>query len=186
MKVKIIEESQDKGKEFKVRKMTYADVVVNYPLGNGLKKFLYDDVELISEGEIDEFLIENMEFLKIKLNRGISVFFYKALKDSIEEEINEELNDFNLLRDKYSVNKKGIWNKEIICMINKRVPIIVTAFGQNFKREGYDISVNIIQNSDFIEASKEQIEKIQEEIQRKKLMISNYEIALENLVKSTD
>lgn len=186
MKAKIIGDIDDKGKEFKVRKMTYNDIVVNYPIGNGLKNFLYKDVELISEGEIDEFLINNMEFLKIKLNRGISVFFYKALKDSIEEEVDEELKDFNLLRDKYSVNKKGIWNKEIICMINKKFPIIINAFGQNFKREGYDISVNIIQKSNFIDASKEQISKIQEEIQRKNLLISNYERALENLVKSTD
>ena len=77
MKVKIIGEIEDKGKEFKVRRMTYKDVIVNYPTGTGLNNYSYEDIELISEGEIDDFIISNREFLKIKLNRGISVFFTK-------------------------------------------------------------------------------------------------------------
>lgn len=185
LKAKVISECEDKGREFKVRRMTYVDVIVNYPIGTGLKNFKYDEIELIEEGEIDQFLIANKEFLKIKLNRGISVFFYKYLKECIEDEINEELNDFNLLRDKYNVNKRGIWNKEIICMINKKTPYIISASGQNFKREGYSINIQPIQNEDFIEASRKQIEKLNEEIRRKTIIIDSYEEAMQNLVKST-
>lgn len=185
MKAKIISEGEDKGAEFKVRRMTYVDVIVNYPSGTGLKNYKYDKVELIEETEIDKFLIENKEFLKIKLNRGISVFFYKMLKECIEEEIDEELKDFNLLRDKYNVNKRGIWNKEIICMINKKNPYIIDASGQNFKREGYSINIQPIQNEEFIKASKKQIEKLNEEINRKKSVIESYEEAISNIGIST-
>ena len=62
-------------REFKVRRMNYDQVVVNYPSESGIKVFYKDDVEFITENEIDEFLIKYRDFLKIKLNRGISVYF---------------------------------------------------------------------------------------------------------------
>ena len=79
MKVKVIAEIEDKDREFKVRRMNIDEIIVNYPTGTGLKSYKHDEVELISEGEIDDFLINNINFLTIKLNRGISVQFYKIL-----------------------------------------------------------------------------------------------------------
>ena len=181
MKVKVIGECDDKGKEFKVRRMNYDEVIVNYPTGTGLNSYKYDNVELISEGEIDDFLIYNKEFLKIKLNRGISIFFYKALKESLEEEVNEELEDFNLLRDRYKVNKRGIWDKEIIGVINNKIPVQVIASGQNFKREGYSILINRIPTNDFLESATEEICKIREEIKRKELLLAMYGRAINNI-----
>lgn len=186
MKAKVIANNEDLGREFKVRKMNYNEIVVNYPTGTGLKNYKYDEVELISEGEVDDFLKENKEFLRIKLNRGISVFFYKALKDSLEEEADDELKDFNLLRDRYKVNKRGIWDKEIIGVINNKIPVKVVASGQNFKREGYSISVNRIDISDFLESSIEEINKIREEIRRKEYILSMYGKAIENVTKSSE
>lgn len=184
MKVKVLVDNEDKNMEFKVRRMTYIDVVLNYPSGTGLKNYKYNEVELISESKIDEFLINNMEFLKIKLNRGISVFFYEALKDALEDEINEELNSFVLFRDKYNVNKKGMWNKELICMINEKKAVKVIASGKNFKRDGYSISVDEILKDDFLEAANEEIHKIQEEIKRKEMILSLYENAIKTLKTS--
>ena len=84
MKVKIINNSlEDYNNEFKVRRMNYDQIIVNYPSGTGLKKFEYDDVECISENEIDSFLIDNRIYLKIKLKRGISVTFYNALNEAL-------------------------------------------------------------------------------------------------------
>jgi len=181
MKVKVIGEVEDKGKEFKVRRMTYKEVIVNYPTGTGLNNYSYEEVELISEGEIDEFIISNREFLKIKLNRGISVFFYKALKDSLEEEIDEELKEFNLLRDKYSVNKRGIWQKELIGVINNKLPVQVKASGQNFKREGYSVEVYPIEKNTFLESSEIEINKITEEIKGKNKLLDHYENAINDI-----
>ena len=80
MKVKIIDSNlEDYNKEFKLRRMNYDQVVVNYPGNSGIKVFNKDSVEFITESEIDEFLISYSDFLKIKLNRGISVTLYKAI-----------------------------------------------------------------------------------------------------------
>jgi len=178
MKIKVIGDIEDKGKEFKVRRMTYKEVTVNYPTGTGLNNYSNEDVELISEGEIDDFIISNREFLKIKLNRGISVFFYKALKDSLEEEIDEDLKDFNLLRDKYSVNKRGIWQKELICVINNKIPLEIKSSGQNYKREGYSLEVKPIEVNAFLEASEIEINKIKKEIKGKEALLDHYKQAI--------
>lgn len=183
MKVKVIGEIQDKGSEFKVRRMTYKEVIVNYPTGTGLNNYAYKDVELIGEGKIDEFIISNREFLKIKLNRGISVFFYMALKNSLEEEIDEDLEVFNLLRDRYIVNKRGIWHKELICVLNNKFPVEVKASGQNFKREGYSLEVNTIEFNTFLEASEIEINKINEEIKGKEKLLADYKKAINDIGK---
>ena len=69
-------------------------------------------------------------------------------------------------------------------MINKKTPYIINASGQNFKREGYSINIQPIHNEEFIEASKRQIKKLNEEIRRKTIVIKSYEQAMQNLVKS--
>ena len=88
MKVKIINSnSDDYQKELKLRRMNYDQVVVNYPNEKGIKVFDKEEVEFITESEIDEFLIKYSDFLKIKLNRGISVALYKGILDTIENEL---------------------------------------------------------------------------------------------------
>lgn len=184
MKLKVVIENEDYEKEFKVRRMNLEEVIINYPTGTGLKSYSYEDVELIAEGDIDSFLLDNKQFLQIKLNRGISVFFYKALKEALINEVNEEIFHFNVLRDKYSINKRSIWNKEIICVINNKYPVVVKASGHNFKREGYSIIVERLEKNSFLEASKEEVNKILKEIKRKELMLSKYGEAIENLRKN--
>ena len=135
MKVKIINSnSEDYQKELKLRRMNYDQVVVNYPNEKGIKVFYKAEVEFITESEVDEFLIKYSDFLKIKLNRGISVAVYKGILDTIENELKIDFKSLNLLRDKYAVNKRGIWEKEILCIINDIMPIKIMANGQNFKK----------------------------------------------------
>ena len=58
MKVKIIDSNlEDYNKEFKLRRMNYDQVVVNYPDSKGIRVFNKDSVEFITEIEIDEFVI---------------------------------------------------------------------------------------------------------------------------------
>lgn len=185
MKVKVIGEHKDSGREFKVRRMNLEEVVVNYPEGTGLYNYNYDEIELISEGEIDDFLISNKGMLKIKLNRGISIFFYKALKESLEEEVDEVLVDLNVLRDKYSVNKRGRWEKDLVCVINDKVPVQVVASGQNFKREGYNVTVTRVLVDDFLQSAKVEIKKIELEIARKEVLLARYGRAI-NKLKNKD
>lgn len=182
MLVKIINENLDEfQKEYKVRRMNYDQVVVNYPNSKGLKVFKKEDVEYIKQTEIDEFLIKYDDFLKIKLNRGISVALYKALLESIELQLSTTFENLNLLRDKYEVNKRGIWEKEILAVINNRIPIKVVASGQNFKKSGFNISIEVIDEKEFSDICKFEIKKIQEEIKEKERILSRYGMAIEKM-----
>ena len=168
MKVKIINSnSEDYQKELKLRRMNYDQVVVNYPGGKGIKVFDKLDVEFITESEIDEFLIKYSDFLKIKLNRGISVVLYKAILDTIENELKINFNGLNLLKDKYAVNKRGIWEKEILCVINENMPIKIIADGQNFKKSGFNINIEEVEKEEFLEICAFEIKKINKEIKEK-------------------
>ncbi|WP_302654487.1 hypothetical protein [uncultured Clostridium sp.] len=168
-------------REFKVRRMNYDQVVVNYPSDIGLKVFDKKDVEYIKQTEIDEFLIKYSDFLKIKLNRGISIALYKALLESIEAELDIIFENLNLLKDKYDVNKRGVWEKEILAVINYKIPVKLITSGQNFKKSGFNISIEIIEEKEFFEICKFEINKIQEEIKEKERILSRYGMAIEKM-----
>ena len=114
MKAKVINcKLEDYNSIFKVRRMNFDRIFVNYPNTEGIKDFSFIDVDCVSENKIDEFLINNRQFLKIRLKRGISVIFYNALYTSIKTEVKEEVKNLTVIKDKYRINKKGIWEKEI-------------------------------------------------------------------------
>lgn len=178
MEIKIINNKlEDFERIFKVRRMNYDQILVNYPTGNGLKCFNFDDVECIGETKIDEFLIENREYLKVKLKRGISVAFYSALKEVLELEIDEDAKRLNVLIDKYRVNKRGIWEKEIVLFINEKIPVEVNASGQNFKKDSYNIDIKKIKKDDFLKLCSAEIERINKEIDIMRQEINSFETA---------
>ena len=184
MKVKIINpNSEDYQKELKLRRMNYDQVVVNYPGEKGIKVFDKVEVEFIIESEVDEFLIKYNDILKIKLNRGISVALYKGILDTIENELKIDFKSLNLLRDKYVVNKRGIWEKEILCVINDVMPIKITASGQNFKKSGFNIDIDEILKEEFLEICAFEIKKINKEIKEKEDILSRYGEAIEKIKK---
>lgn len=184
MIVKIVNtECEDYNKEFKLRRMNYDQVVVNYPDSKGIRVFNKDSVEFITETEIDEFLVKYNDFLKIKLNRGISVALYKAILDTIENEYNIEFKSLNLLKDKYAVNKRGVWEKEILCVINEIIPIKINASGQNFKKSGFNIKVEEVNKEEFFEICSFEIKKISKEIKEKEEILARYGMAIEKIKK---
>lgn len=182
MIVKIVNtECEDYNKEFKLRRMNYDQVVVNYPDSKGIRVFNKDSVEFITEIEIDEFLVKYNDFLKIKLNRGISVALYKAILDTIENEYNIEFKSLKLLKDKYAVNKRGVWEKEILCVINEIIPIKINASGQNFKKSGFNIKVEEVNKEEFFEICSFEIKKINKEIKEKEDILARYGMAIEKI-----
>ena len=182
MKVKIINSnSDDYQKELKLRRMNYDQVVVNYPDSKGIRVFNKDSVEFITETEIDEFLVKYNDFLKIKLNRGISVALYKAILDTIENEYNIEFKSLNLLKDKYAINKRGVWEKEILCVINEIIPIKINASGQNFKKSGFNIKVEEVNKEEFFEICSFEIKKINKEIKEKEDILARYGMVIEKV-----
>ena len=187
MKLKIINSnSEDYQKELKLRRINYDQVVVNYPGGKGIKVFDKLDVEFITESEIDEFLIKYSDFLKIKLNRGISVVLYKAILDTIENELKINFNGLNLLKDKYAVNKRGIWEKEILCVINENMPIKIIADGQYFKKSGFNINIEEVEKEEFLEICAFEIKKINNEIKEKEDLLKRYGEGIEKIKNPTN
>ena len=182
MKVKIINNSlEDYGNEFKVRRMNYDQIIVNYPTGTGLKKFTYEDVECISENEIDDFLINNRMYLKIKLKRGISVTFYNSLNEALKLEIEEEVKNLNILKDKYNINKRGIWEKQILLLANDKFPLEIYASGQNFKRDSYNMNISEVEKAIFLDECNEEINRINGEIEERNHMIQGFFDAIEKI-----
>ena len=182
MIVKIVNtECEDYNKEIKLRRMNYDQVVVNYPDSKGIRVFNKDSVEFITETEIDEFLVKYNDFLKIKLNRGISVALYKAILDTIENEYNIEFKSLNLLKDKYAINKRGVWEKEILCVINEIIPIKINASGQNFKKSGFNIKVEEVNKEEFFEICSFEIKKINKEIKEKEDILARYGMVIEKV-----
>ena len=185
MEVKVINNKLDDfGGIFKVRRMNFDNIIVNYPTGSGIKSFSFEDIECVSQNSIDEFLIKHKNFLKIKLKRGISVIFYNALYESLKIEIEEEIENLDVLRDKYKVNKRGIWDKEILLIINNKFPLEVMASGQNFKRNGYNIIINKIERDNFMEICDAEIKNINSEIELKKGILSSFREAIEQFKHS--
>ena len=182
MRVKVINSNlSDYGKEFKVRRMNYDQVVVNYPGEKGINVFNKIDLEFITESEVDKFLIKYNDFLKIKLNRGISVTLYKAILDAIENELNIDFENLNLLKDKYSVNKRGVWEKEILSLINNKFAIKIVASGQNFKKSGFNIEIIEVLKEEFLEICTIEIKKINKEIKEREELLSRFGMAIEKV-----
>lgn len=180
MKVKIINyDLEECGNSFKVRRMNFDKIIVNYPNEIGIKSFSFQDVECISENEIDEFLIKNREFLKIKLKRGISVVFYNALYTSIKIEIKEEIKKLSVIKDKYKINKSGIWEKEILIIVNDKFPLEVLSSGKNFKRSQYNIIINRLEKDNCLELWYEEIMSIERDIEDKSLILSGFKADIE-------
>ena len=184
MKAKIInKELEDYESIFQIRRMNFDQAIINYPTGSGLKTFPIEDLEFIPENKIDEFLIKNRQFLKIKLTKGISIFFYMALLESLENEIDEEVTELNVLKDKYKVNKRGIWEKEILLFINNKFPIEILSSGQNFKKDGYSINVNKVFEENFLKICFNEINKIEKEIEDRNRMLAGFGKAINGLKK---
>ena len=106
---------------------------------------------------------------------------YKAILDTIENEYNIEFKSLNLLKDKYAVNKRGVWEKEILCVINEIIPIKINASGQNFKKSGFNIKVEEVNKEEFFEICSFEIKKINKEIKEKEDILARYGMAIEKI-----
>ncbi len=169
MKVKIINnELKDSGREFKVRRMNYDQIVVNYPGQKGIEVFKSHDVEFVSESEFDDFLIEHRYLLKIKINRGISIVFYKYLFEELEKVMEHKIEDFKVLKDSFKVvNKRGIWEKEIVIMLNHKYAIQVDVSGEKFKKDSYRYDIRELTVNELKEFCQFNIERLKKDIENK-------------------
>ena len=159
--------------EYKVKRMNYNQVMVL--VGKDVKVFSIDEVKLIPEGEIDELLIDKKDLLKVKLKRGMSVFVYGSIYSTLKEKYDEDIEEINVLKDKYELlNKRGYWQKKILMVVNKRYPIKFEITGRNFKQEGYEIDIYEYTKKEFLSICDEEIKNIENDILKRNKILSMY------------
>lgn len=170
----------DDEQEYKIRRMNYTQVMVL--IGKDTKVFSMDEVRLIPEGKIDELLIEKKDLLKIKLKRGMSVFVYGSIYSSLEDKYSENIEEINILKDKYELlNKRGYWQKKILMLVNRKYPIKLEITGRNFKQEGYEIDIYEYTKREFLNICNEEIKNIESDILKRKKILSRYGKAILNI-----
>lgn len=183
MKIRVInQELSDFNHSFKVKNINYDMVIAEE--NNKVVPFSMNDIELIAETQYDNLIIEYKDLLKIKLGHDISMEFYAALINCIEVKINEKLNSLDVLRDGYSINKRGIWEKKLIVVVNNRIPLDVTVIGEKYA-DKFSITFKDITLQDFIEGCSENIRHLRKEIVEKENDIKAYKRAVSEVLNNS-
>ena len=183
MKIRVInQELSAFNHDYKVKNINYDMVVIEE--NNETVPFLMDDIELIPENKYDDLIIKYKNILKIKLGHNISIRFYSALINCIEEKIREKLESLDVLKDKYSINKRGIWEKKLVVVVNKGVPLDITVIGEKYA-EKFNITFKDITLQDFIEGCSESIRHIRKEIEERENAISAYKRSMGKVLKNS-
>lgn len=169
--------------EFKIRRMNYSQVVIDYPDNKGIRTIKMECGELIPEGEVDEVIKKHKDLLKIKIQRGISALFYKDLVNELEESF-KEVKNIKVLNDfSRSANKRGVWDKNILLYLNNTYPLKIEASGRNFIEESYKFSINVIDKPEFLEICYFNMKKLSEQVAWREKQIEDYKkivIMIEN------
>lgn len=183
MKVRVIsQELSDYNHSFKVKNINYDMVIAEE--NNEAVQFSMDDIELIAENKYDDLIIEHKDLLKIKLGHDISMEFYAALINCIEIKTNSKLNGLDVLRDEYSVSKRGIWEKKLVVVVNNSIPLEITAIGEKYASK-FSITFKDITLQDFIEGCSENIKHIRKEIEEKENAIKAYKRAVSEVLNNS-
>ena len=71
--------------------------------------------------------------------------------------------------------------RKFLCVINEIIPLKIMASGQNFKKSGFNISINEIDKEEFFEICSFEIKKINKEIKEKEEILARYGLAIEKI-----
>lgn len=174
MKIKIADKKlQEYGEIYSIKKLSYINVSAF--TNNHIKVFSLDQVELISENDLDDLILKHKELLKINLRKEVPNSILFKIISTTKEVLNEEIYHIAVVEDGYGKIKKGFYEKKIIFLINKRIPIYFNIIGLNYSSR-YDINIEVISENDFTRLMERQIEKLQyemKEINYRKMMLSN-------------
>ncbi|MCM0649199.1 hypothetical protein NBE98_12545 [Clostridium swellfunianum] len=181
MKIRVVNQGLSEfNRSYKVKNINY-DMVIAVENDEFIPLFM-EDIELIPENEYDEMIIEYRDILKIKLGKSISMKFYAALINCIEERIGKKLISLDVLRDEYSINKRGVWEKKLILVVNHAIPLDISVIGEKYA-EQFSITFKDITLQSFIEGCGENIKHIRREIEEKENSIKVYKRAISEVLR---
>jgi len=168
--------------EFKVMNMNYDMVVVKneddkLPLN-------MEDVEIIPENIYEEAVFDCKDMLKIKLDNGVALSMYTALIEGIKEKTNGEIISVDVFKDSFRVIKKGIWEKNLMLVVNGSIPFDINIIGRKYGNR-FDITIKDVTLQEFIETCAYDINCLRKEIEQKEMLISVYKKSLKEVVENS-
>lgn len=168
-------------KEFEAQHLNYDLVKVKQ--NDELINFSTKEVSLIPENIHEKTIISYRDILKIQLNKYIYLGFYTSLVEFIKEEIDEEPKKIEVLEDKYNINKRGIWEKDILIIVNNKESLHINAVGKKYSKN-YHINIIKVPLESFIERCMKELDKLKIEIEEKSNLCNRYEKAIETIIDS--
>ncbi len=181
MKARILNNNVYSDEKFKVISMNYDFVMVQ--INDDKKVVRREEVELISENPCEDIFSQYKDILKIKLDNGITPKFYSAFISYIENIIGNKVEQVDVLEDDYRFIKKGIWEKELLIVINKlrifKISTIGEKYGENFRFTIKEKDLN-----EFSEECKDRVKILENEIGEKLTLKRKYEESLDEIVKN--
>lgn len=180
MKIKVVNKSlANFDKDFDVLNINFDNVLIedNYEKVSLKIK----DVEIIPENKYEDVISECKDVLKIKLNKGVSIAFYTALTNCIREVIGCEITEIEVLKDEYRTMRKGMWEKNLVLVINSSTPLELHVVGTKYDKT-FSISSKTISLDDFIDGCKCAIRCLESEICEKQKSLSRFKKAINKVV----
>ena len=168
--------------ELQVMNMNYDMVVAKYE--KDTIKLSKEDVLFIAENQYEEIILKCRDLLKIKLDKTMYIGFYAELVDKLEQVIDKSIKNIEVLVDKYYLIKKGLWEKDLILVINEEIPLEVNVIGKNYSKS-FDIVIKEISLRDFTNNCCLEMDMLKLQIKEKQRMIDRYGKILVNVLNKS-
>ncbi|WML36407.1 hypothetical protein [Clostridium sp. OS1-26] len=183
MKAKILNKSIDSTKgELKVLSINYDFVVVQ--INDDKKVLRRDEVELIFENNSEKILGQYEDILKIKLNKGMTFAFYPTFINFIEDIIGKKIEQIDVLEDEFKLIKKGIWEKNLLIVINNLRTFKISAIGQKYG-DSFSFTIKEINLSYFLKECELKVKTLEDEIKERQILKNKYEETLKNVINNS-
>lgn len=183
MRAKILNKSIDSTKgHLKVLSINYDFVVVQ--INDDKKVLRRDEVELIFENDSEKILNQYEDMLKIKLNKGMTFAFYPTLINFIEDIVGRKVEQIDVLEDEFKFIKKGIWEKNLLIVINNLRTFKISAIGQKYG-DNFSFTIKEINLSNFLKEYELKIKALEDEIKERQILKNKYEETLKNVINNS-
>ncbi len=183
MRAKILDKSIDSTKEeLKVLSINYDFVAVQ--INDDKKVLRRDEVELIFENDSEKILNQYEDILKIKLNKGMTFAFYPTLINFIEDIVGRKVEQIDVLEDEFKFIKKGIWEKNLLIVINNLRTFKISAIGQKYG-DNFSFTIKEINLSNFLKEYELKVKALEDEIKERQILKNKYEEALKNVINNS-
>lgn len=183
MRAKILNKSIDDTREdLKVLSINYDFVAVQ--INDDKKVLRRDEVELIFEKDSEKILNQYEDILKIKLNKGMTFAFYPTLISFIEDIIGSKVEQIDVLEDEFKFIKKGIWEKNLLIVINNLRTFKISAIGQKYG-DNFSFTIKEINLSNFLKEYELKVKALEDEIKERQILKNKYEKTLKTVINSS-